>query len=123
MPKNLLVLPNQLFNQIKTMELEHIILYEAEEYFTKYNYNQKKLLLHRASMQNFLQELQEKNKAEISYFNYKSDLKELLAGLKSLTVFDPINKGIKNKLIETAAEWEVELNLLESPNFLTSRKE
>ncbi|MFW5749854.1 MAG: cryptochrome/photolyase family protein, partial [Halanaerobium sp.] len=121
MPKNLLVLPNQLFNQIKTMELEHIIFYEAEEYFTKYNYNQKKLLLHRASMQNFLQELQEKNKAEISYFNYKSDLKELLAGLKSLTVFDPINKGIKNKLAETAAELEVELNLLESPNFLTSR--
>ncbi|MFW5809969.1 MAG: cryptochrome/photolyase family protein [Halanaerobium sp.] len=123
MPKNLLVLPNQLFNQIKTMELEHIIFYEAEEYFTKYNYNQKKLLLHRASMQNFLQELQEKNKAEISYFNYKSDLKELLAGLKSLTVFDPINKGIKNKLVKTAAELEVELNLLESPNFLTSRKE
>jgi deoxyribodipyrimidine photolyase-related protein len=42
MLKNLLILPNQLFNQIKTMEIENIILYEAKTYFSKYNYNQKK---------------------------------------------------------------------------------
>ena len=123
MPKNLLVLPNQLFNQIKTMDLENIILYEAEEYFTKYNYNQKKLLLHRASMQNFYQKLQKTSKAEVSYFEYKCELKELLAEFESLTVFDPINKGMKNKIIETTAELNIELNILESPNFLTTSRE
>lgn len=43
MIKNLLVLPNQLFSQIKKMQVENIIIYEAPEYFTKYNYNQKKI--------------------------------------------------------------------------------
>jgi len=57
--KNLLILPNQLFNKIETMEIENIIFYEAEEYFTKYKYNQKKLLLHRASMHNFYRDLKE----------------------------------------------------------------
>ena len=123
MPKNLLLLPNQLFSQIKTMQIENIILYEAEEYFTKYNYNQKKLLLHRASMQNFYQELKEISGAELSYFEYKTDLEEIITKLESLTVFDPINKGLKSKIKEITAAAEVELTILENPNFLTSRKQ
>jgi deoxyribodipyrimidine photolyase-related protein len=123
MIKNLLILPNQLFNQIKIMELEKIILYESEEYFCKYNYNQKKLLLHRASMQNFYRELKEEGKAELSYFEYSTDLKEILSQIENLTVFDPVNKGLKNKIKETAAELGIELNILESPNFLTSREQ
>jgi deoxyribodipyrimidine photolyase-related protein len=123
MAKNLLLLPNQLFSQTKTMELENIILYEAEEYFTKYNYNQKKLLLHRASMQNFYQELKEKSKAEVSYFEYKIPLEEIITKFDSLTVFDPVNKGLKNKIKEITAAAGIELKVLESPNFLTSREQ
>lgn len=123
MIKNLLLLPNQLFSQIKTMEIENIIFYEAEEYFSKYNYNQKKLLLHRASMQNFYQELKEESKAELSYFEYKTDLKEIITELKSLTVFDPVNKGLKNKIKELTAAAGIELKVLKSPNFLTSREQ
>ncbi|MGM0500739.1 MAG: cryptochrome/photolyase family protein [Bacillota bacterium] len=123
MPKNLLLLPNQLFSQVKTMQIENIILYEAEEYFTKYSYNKKKLLLHRASMQNFYQELEEKSGAEVSYFEYKTGLKEIITKLESLTVFNPINKGLKNKIKEITAAAEVELTVLESPNFLTSREQ
>lgn len=120
MIKNLLVLPNQLFNQIKEMEVKNIILYEAEEYFTKYNYNQKKLLLNRASMKNFYEELKKTNKAEISYIEYKTGLKDFMTKLDSLTVFDPINKGLKNKIKKTAASGKTELKILENPNFLTS---
>ena len=105
------------------MELENIILYEAEEYFTKYNYNQKKLLLHRASMQNFYQELKEKSKAEVSYFEYKIPLEEIITKFDSLTVFDPVNKGLKNKIKEITAAAGIELKVLESPNFLTSREQ
>lgn len=123
MIKNLLVLPNQLFSQIKIMEIENIILYEAEEYFTKYNYNQKKLLLHRASMQNFYQELKGESKAELSYFEYKADLKEIITEFESLTVFDPVNKGLKSRIKEITAAAGIELKILESPNFLTSREQ
>ena len=103
MPKNLLILPNQLFQQIKNMESENIILYEAAEYFTKYNYNQKKIVLHRASMQNFYGQLKEKlQKTKLSYFDYKSELQEVIKGFETLTIFDPINKDIKNKIKATA---------------------
>ncbi len=121
MIKNLLILPNQLFERVKNMEIEKIMLYEADEYFTKYSYNQKKILLHRASMQNFFYELKEKfKKTEISYYDYQSKLKDIIIKFNSLTIFDPVNKDIKNRIRETAAEAGVELSILESPNFLTS---
>lgn len=123
MIKNLLVLPNQLFSQIKKMQVENIIIYEAPEYFTKYNYNQKKLLLHRASMQNFQQELQESSKAKICYFNYQKELAAVLKGLDSLTIFDPINKDPKTKIKNLTQAEEIKLTILESPNFLTSKKQ
>ena len=47
------ILPNQLFN-IKYIPKKYkkhkFIIWEHPHYFTKYNYNQKKLILHRASM-------------------------------------------------------------------------
>lgn len=48
----LLLLPNQLFDikYLKKYKKESIILYEHPQYFTKYNFNKKKLVLHRASM-------------------------------------------------------------------------
>lgn len=123
MIKNLLVLPNQLFKQIKKKKVEKIILYEAEEYFTKYNYNQKKLLLHRASMQNFYQELKEESEAKLSYYEYKTSLEEIITDFDNLTVFDPINKDLKNKIREITAAAGIELTILESPNFLTTREQ
>jgi len=74
MIQNLLVLPNQLFHKIEELEVKNIIFYEAEEYFTKYNFNKKKLLLHRVSMKNFSYNLS--NNAKIDYYNYKNSLKE-----------------------------------------------
>jgi len=124
MKKNLLILPNQLFQEVENMEIENIIFYEAAEYFTKYSYNQKKLLLHRASMQNFFYELKDKlKKTELNYYDYQSELKDIIKNLNLLTIFDPVNKDIKNRIRETAAEAEVELTILESPNFLTTQSQ
>lgn len=123
MIKNLLVLPNQLFNEIETLKIDNIVIYEAKEYFTKYSYNQKKLLLHRASMQDFFYKLQNKlKKSELSYFGYQAELKEIIKNFETLTIFDPVNKDIKNRIKKAAAEAEIELTILESPNFLTSRE-
>lgn len=124
MIKNLLVFPNQLFLEIENMEIENLILYEAEEYFTKYNYNQKKILLHRASMQNFYSDLKDKlSQTEIEYFNFKADLKEIVGDFNNLTIFDPINKDIKNKIKKITAKEKIELTILESPNFLTTAEQ
>lgn len=121
MIKNLLIFPNQLFQEIKTLETENIVIYEAKEYFTKYNYNQKKILLHRASMKNFYSNLKDKlTRTEVSYFNFEAELEKIIGELKILTIFDPVNKDLKNKIKEIAAKKEIELTILESPNFLTS---
>lgn len=126
MIKNLIILPNQLFKEIETMEIENIIFYEAEEYFLKYNYNKKKIILHRASMQKFYDELKNENKNKktgITYFNYKTELKEIIKDFDSLSIFDPINKGIKKKIKDLCSALDIDLSILESPNFLSSNKE
>ena len=122
MIQNLLVLPNQLFHKIEELEVKNIIFYEAEEYFTKYNFNKKKLLLHRASMKNFSYNLKS-NSNKINYYNYKKSLEDIIGNLDRLTIFDPINKNIKEKIIRICEEEKIELYFLENPNFLTSQKE
>lgn len=124
MPKNLLVLPNQLYIELEEMKFEKIIFYEAAEYFTKYNYNQKKLLLHRASMKYFENRLAKKLKStELKYFEYHNSFREILTPLKKLTIFDPLNKDLKKMIMDLASEKKIELEILESPNFLTTAAE
>jgi len=102
-----------------------MIFYEAKEYFLKYNYNKKKIILHRASMQNFYNELIHESKnqnTKITYFNYKTELKDIIKDFDSLSIFDPINKGIKKKIKDLCSALDIDLSILESPNFLSSNK-
>ncbi len=122
MRRNILVLPNQLFAKVKEMEIDNLIIYEAKKYFTDYKYNQKKLLLHRASMKNFQQEVEAEFGEElVKYYEYKVSLEEVIKDLESLRLFDPINKELKAEIRGIAERYEVDLEILESPNFLTSR--
>jgi deoxyribodipyrimidine photolyase-like uncharacterized protein len=47
-----LILPHQLFHikYLKDYKDNYFYLYEHPQYFKKYNYNKKKLILHRASL-------------------------------------------------------------------------
>jgi deoxyribodipyrimidine photolyase-related protein len=51
----LYILPNQLFatSILKQQSFKTIVLWEHPHFFTKYKYNKKKLLLHRASMKSY----------------------------------------------------------------------
>ena len=50
----LLLLPHQLFEpKYFSFKPKNVILYEHPQYFTKYKFNKKKLVLHRASMKIF----------------------------------------------------------------------
>ena len=105
----LLLLPNQLFEKKHLDKKQTIHLWEHPHYFKDYNYNKKKLILHRASMRAYYDYLV-KNKFKVEYvpFSKKYSFK---AG-EEYTMFDPINKmerlGIKKKGI----------TILNSPNFL-----
>ena len=101
----LLILPTQLFliKYLQNYKKERIVLYEHPQYFTKYNFNKKKLILHRASMKYYFDYLL-KNKFDVKYVEYRQKLPN-----GKYIYFDPIDKiNIKGIMIE-------------SPNFILTK--
>jgi deoxyribodipyrimidine photolyase-related protein len=90
--------------QTEQMKWYSVILYEHPQYFKKYKFNKKKLVLHRASMK-YYDDLLKKNNFKVQYVDFKT---KLPSG-KHL-YFDPIDKlKLKGHMIET-------------PNFLLSKE-
>ena len=64
----LLLLPNPLFDSKyfpKDKEIKKIIIYEHPQYFTKYNFNKKKLVLRKVSMKYYCDTLKKIMKLNI----------------------------------------------------------
>ena len=103
----LCILPNQLFDKKHIPKsITKIVLWEHPDFFTKYNFNKKKLLLHRASMKyyfNYLKRFYE----NVHYVDYNA-----LFEYTEYMYFDPINK------IEG---FEQSNNMIKSPNFFMSK--
>ena len=58
----LVILPHQLFDpKYFPKDVKEVILYEHPQYFKKYNFNKKKLILHRASMKEYYDLLKKKS--------------------------------------------------------------
>jgi len=107
----LVILPHQLYNinilkKHLPKDLVYITIWEHPHYFKKYNYNKKKLILHRASMKYYYDYLKE-NKYIVHYVEYN---KKMTAN--NYKIFDPIDK------IKLPNEYEI----LESPNFLLNKE-
>jgi deoxyribodipyrimidine photolyase-related protein len=100
------ILPNQLF-EIKYLDKKYkYVIYEHPHYFKSFNYNKKKLILHRGSMQYYYEYLKDK-KFDVKYIEFydKFDIKEYV-------LFDPIDKiDLKGKY-----------TMFDSPNFLLANK-
>ena len=106
----LIILPHQLYKERYYKNIvnpDKIILWEHPHYFTKYKYNKKKLMLHRASMKYYKDYLKKKGYI-VEYCEYKD--KPNIKNTDNTFMFDPIDK-IKTKI----------KNLLESPNFLMTK--
>jgi deoxyribodipyrimidine photolyase-related protein len=107
----LLILPHQLFNikYLKEYKDYDIYLYEHPQYFKKYKFNKKKLILHRASMK-YYYDLLKDNDFKVRYFEYNE--KPIL---NEYTIFDPIDEFTgKYKLPGKP-------NIIETPNFLLTK--
>ena len=101
-----IILPNQLFEK-KYLDINYnYIIYEHPHYFESYNYNQKKLILHRASMKYYFDYLKSNN-FNVKYKNYDEKL-----DIKEYTIFDPIDK----------IKLSPKCTILESPNFLLNKE-
>lgn len=104
--ETLVILPNQLFEKKYIIKNYNIIIWEHPHYFTTYNYNKKKLLLHRASMKSYYNYLKKYFK-KVKYIEYKDKLPEV-----NYTIYDPIDKI---KLPNNP-------KILESPNYLLNKE-
>ena len=93
--KSLIVLPNQLFKEVFNFDGQ-IILIEHPHFFTRLNFHKQKLILHRASMQDFYHKLKEvhKNVYYIEHADY--NLKKILNSLPSNEnfLYDPLENEI-----------------------------
>ena len=97
-----IILPHQLFNKKYLNKDNSYILYEHPQYFTKYKFNQKKIVLHRASMKYYYDYLK-KNDFDVKYIDFDEKPK-----LDKYQLFDPIDD------LKLTGDYE----LLDSPNFL-----
>jgi deoxyribodipyrimidine photolyase-related protein len=99
------ILPTQLFSLTLLPEANEYIIWEHPHYFQKYNYNKKKLVLHRASMRCYFKSLGIKKK--VKYVPFYKQFR-----YPTYSIFDPIDKI---KLPGTA-------NILENPGYLLSKE-
>jgi deoxyribodipyrimidine photolyase-related protein len=101
----LLILPHQLFEYtFLEINYDEIILYEHPQYFTKYKFNKKKIILHRASMKYYYDYLIQKD-YKVLYIEFN---KKLPKG--DYIYFDPIDKI------------NVVGSMVESPNFILNKE-
>jgi deoxyribodipyrimidine photolyase-related protein len=103
------ILPHQLFDVklLSKYKTYQIILWEHPHYFKAYNYNKKKLILHRSSMKYYYDFLVKK-KFKVRYVEYSDKMSET-----DYTIFDPIDKIVlPNKY-----------TMIESPNFLLTKEQ
>ena len=105
---NFIILPHQLFESKFFPKEYKYILYEHPQYFKKYNFNKKKLIMHRASMKLFFDHMK-KNKYTIEYVEFGTDI---LKKLKEYTIYDPIDHLVLSNKAKK----------IESPNFLISKE-
>lgn len=103
----LLVLPNTLFKKkYIPNDVVSVVIWEHPQYFTKYKYNKKRLILHRASMQYYYDLTKNDYADNVTYIEYNK--KHTLP--KNYIYFDPVDRiklppgGVK----------------IDSPNFLLS---
>ena len=106
-----LILPNQLFD-IKYFDKKFkYIIWECPHFFTDYNYNKKKLLLHRASMR-YQYDLMKSRGYTITYIEFN---KKLPIHSIQYMLYYPINKKETLKLPKNTVIYEKN-----SPNLLLS---
>lgn len=101
-----IILPNQLFEKKYLDKNNKYIIWEHPHYFTKYNYNKKKLILHRGSMRYYYDYLKYHN-YKVKYISFYKKI-----NITRYKLFDPIDK------IKLPGKYEI----IESPNFIMNKE-
>ena len=89
----LLVLPNTLFKKkYIPNDVVSVVIWEHPQYFTKYKYNKKRLILHRASMQYYYDLVKKDYDDNVTYIEYN---KNKIDQFQRRDIIDKKNESIK----------------------------
>lgn len=111
-----LILPTQLFKDIKILKDYSKIYLVEEEYYFNSKFHKLKLLLHRASLKYYYDYLK-KNNLDVIYFEYNKFNYNTILKKQNVTMYDPIDKEMLKKLKKFNIEY------IDTPLFLASREE
>jgi deoxyribodipyrimidine photolyase-related protein len=126
-----LVFPHQLFKDIsKLKKYDKIILLEDSLFFydSKYpiKFHKQKLILHRASLKAYQKYLTDHG-LKVEYQDYQDqNLEKCLSKIPAeskLSLYDPVDFIATKRLNKFAAENNLQLKILDSPNFITTEQE
>lgn len=124
---NFIIFPNQLFENINILKpFKNIYLIEHECFFgfrdTKMNFNQKKILLHRASLKYYQDYLQQKLSAKITYIPFTQ--KDFLKNIKGhITYYNPVDYYLQSLVNKQLKKYKLESEMIETQAFMTSEQE
>ncbi len=97
-----LILPTQLFEDIKLLKNYDKVYLLEEEYYLNPNYHKQKLLLHLSLMYYYYDYLKN-NKIQVEYIEYNKINYSKLLSNKNLTMYDPVDK----KMIKLFSKYKV----------------
>lgn len=118
--KVLFIFPVTLF-QLDYSGYDKIFLIEDPSFFCRYQFHKSKLVLHRASLQAFHDQLKSTYGSKVKYIEYdKADMSELLKGVKLLSYVDPIDHSLRRTIRNAATNVNIPIHVIESPGFLES---
>ncbi|MGE0009656.1 MAG: cryptochrome/photolyase family protein [Candidatus Babeliales bacterium] len=124
-----LIFPHQLFTDHPALAADRpVYLVELAYFFTRYKFHKHKLILHRASMQDYAQSLQRQG-YNVTYFEYNdaptiTSLINKLSknNIRELHYTELIETELIDELLITASKQDLELFAYESPYFMSDRK-
>ncbi|HCT21947.1 MAG TPA: cryptochrome/photolyase family protein, partial [Chitinophagaceae bacterium] len=121
-----LVFPHQLFQVHPALDISRpVVLLEEWLYFKQYPFHQQKLILHRASMRWYAQDLQKKG-YKVQYINATdslSDIRHTIAhlareGYTKIHVVNPSDDWLLRRMEHACRKHSIELMVYANPNFL-----
>ncbi len=131
----LILYPNQLFPFDLLPKVDTVVMVEEPLFFgrdqqSQFQLHKQKIILHRASMRRYVEEVLYPNKVDVDYieldvFMSSGDVLERVKKFDKTYVFDPINEPLTSRLLAARREHgeAVVLEFLQSPNFFLTDQE
>ncbi len=123
MPIAALIYPNQLFSpHPAVIGADVVFLVEDPLFFRQYAFHKQKLMLHRATMKRYAEEvLPHARYIDAHQLNHTGDIVELakVANCQAIRVVDPCDDWLSRRLQAACHASDVALTILPDPHFLT----